>query len=346
MDFGRDKIDEVTVRYKRNKNQNISRDEKMKVLITGGAGFIGSNIVDRLLSQGHYVLVLDNFDDYYSQKIKINNIQHNFNNTNFELVKGDIRDKKLLKNILKDVDIIFHVAARPGVRSSVQDLFLYHEINTTGSLNLLNECLNSNTSKIIYSSSSSVYGEFEYLPIDEKHPLNPISLYGATKLAGEKYCHVFSKVYGLHIIALRYFTVFGPRQRPDEAICKFTKLILQGKRPEIYGDGEQTRDFTYIDNVVDGNILAMNSQLKWGVFNIGAGQRISVNELVNLLNEACQSNIKPIYTSKKEGDVRHTWVNIEKARRILNYEPKVDIKSGIKKYVEWAKAEYGGKSRC
>ena len=144
-------------------------------------------------------------------------------------------------------------------------------------------------------------------------------------------------------VFLTYFTVFGPRQRPDEAICKFTKLLLERKRPEIYGDGEQTRDFTYIDNVVDGNMLAMNSKIKWEVFNIGAGQRISVNELVDQLNEACQTKIKPIYSSNKEGDVRHTWANIDKACKLLNYKPKVDIRFGIKKYVEWAVAEYGRK---
>jgi len=310
---------------------------EFRILVTGGAGFIGSNLVDVLVKDENFVCVVDNFDDYYSPEIKMNNIKQNIDKNNFKLIKGDIRDKKILKDCLKDIDIVFHLAARPGVRASIQNPFLYHENNVTATLNLLKACLDSNVKKIIYSSSSSVYGEPEHLPIDEKEPTNPISTYGATKLAAEKYCHVFSKNYDLQIIALRYFTVFGPRQRPDEAICKFTNLILQGKRPEIYGDGEQTRDFTYVSDVVDANLLALRSKIKWDFFNIGSENRISVNELIKLLNEACGSNIKPVYTSKKEGEISHTWANIEKAKKLLNYKPKVDIRTGIKKYVEWVK---------
>lgn len=311
----------------------------MNVLVTGGAGFIGSHIVDRLLSQSCCVLAIDNFDSYYPQELKINNIRHNQNKHNFKLVRGDIRDSDLLRQILKDVDIVFHVAARPGVRGRLQDSMIYHEFNVTGTLCLLNECLNFNVKKIVYSSSSSVYGEPEYLPIDEKHPLNPASLYGATKLAGERYCRIFSEVYGLPIVALRYFSVFGPRQRPDEAICKFTRLILRGEKIEIYGNGEQTRDFTYIDDVVDGNMLAMNSRTTWDIFNIGGGQRLSVNELLKLLNDTCGANTVPVYSPKIVGDVAHTWANVDKATRILGYVPKVDIKTGVKKYVEWVKNE-------
>jgi len=311
--------------------------KEFRILITGGAGFIGSNLVDSLIKNGNFVYVIDNFDDYYPTEIKMNNIQHNLKEKNFRLIKGDIRDRELLKNSLKNIDIVFHLAARPGVRPSLKNPVLYHEINSTGTLNLLNACLDSNVKKIIYSSSSSVYGEIEYLPIDEKHPTNPISVYGATKLAGEKYCHVFSKNYGMNIITLRYFTVFGPRQRPDEAICKFTNMILKGEKPEIYGDGEQTRDFTYITDVVDANLLAMKSKINWGVFNIGSGNRISVNELMRLLNKECETNIKPIYSPKKEGEISHTLANIEKAKKLLKYEPKIDIRTGIKKYVNWVR---------
>ncbi|OGD52701.1 hypothetical protein A3K80_04375 [Candidatus Bathyarchaeota archaeon RBG_13_38_9] len=316
----------------------------MNVLVTGGAGFIGSHIVDRLLSQGYFVFVIDNFDNYYSQEIKANNIRHNQDKKNFKLIRGDIRNSDLLRETLKDMDIVFHVAARPGVRGRLQDSRIYHEFNVTGTLCLLNECLNSNIKKVIFSSSSSVYGESKYLPIDEKHPLNPISFYGATKLAGEKYCRIFSEIYGLPIIVLRYFTVFGPRQRPDEAICKFTRLILRGERVEIYGNGEQTRDFTYIDDVVVGNMLAFNSETKWGTFNIGGGQRLSINELLKLLNEACGTNVMPVYCPKTIGDVSNTWANVDEAQRILGYVPKVDVRTGIKKYVEWAINQVGSGS--
>jgi len=309
----------------------------MKVLVTGGAGFIGSNLVDKLISMDKDIIVLDNFDDYYSPEIKRKNIQQNIDTKKIKLIKDDIRNDKVLNDILKDVEVVFHLAARPGVRSSIKNPKIYHEVNVSGTLNLLNACLNSNVKKIIYSSSSSVYGEIEYLPIDEKHPTKPISPYGMTKLAGEEYCRVFSKVYGLNIISLRYFTVFGHRQRPDMGIAKFTKSLLQNESPEIYGDGEQTRDFTYIDNVVDANILALKNNTKWDIFNIGGGQRITVNELIKMLNKICSTNIKPTYTSKKVGDINHTWANIEKAKKLLKYEPKIDIKTGVKKYVEWIK---------
>jgi len=312
----------------------------LKILVTGGAGFIGSNLVDRLISMGEHVIVLDNFDDYYPPKIKRKNIKHNLNKKNFELIKESIRNSKVLSKILKDVEIVFHLAARPGVRPSIKNPKLYHEVNVDGTLNLLNACLDSNVKKIIYSSSSSVYGEPEYLPIDEKHPTNPISPYGATKLAAEKYSYVFSKIYGLRIIVLRYFTVFGPRQRPDMAIAKFTMSLLQNIRPQIYGDGKQTRDFTYIDNVVDANILAMKSNINWGIFNIGSGQRISINELLKMLNYICGTSVTPIHRMKRKGDITHTWSDIKKTKEILNYEPKVDIKEGIKRYVVWVKKNY------
>jgi len=307
----------------------------MRILVTGGAGFIGSNLVDRLLYLGHEVVVIDNFDESYSPRIKMKNIEHNIRKKNFRLVKGDIRDEKKLKEYLKDTDVVFHLAAKAGVRDSFKDPRAYHEVNVTGTLKVLESCLNSEIRKVIYASSSSVYGEPQTLPMDESHPTNPVSVYGATKLAGEKYCYVFSKLYGLDIVSLRYFTVFGPRQRPDEAIAKFTRLILHGKRPEIYGNGEQTRDFTFISDVVDANILAMKSRVHWGVFNIGSGKSVSVNEVVRMLNRVCKSKIKPIYTEKRKGDVSHTLANIEKARKVLKYQPKIGIEVGIRKYVEW-----------
>lgn len=311
----------------------------MKILVTGCAGFIGSHTVDRLLSDGYEVIGIDNFDDYYPPEIKWRNIEGAMKNRRFKVIKGDVRDERTLKRILKGVDVVFHLAARPGVRASFKNPELYIDVNVRGTLNLLKACLDSEVKKVVYSSSSSVYGEPMYLPIDEKHPTNPISVYGITKLAGEKLCYTFYRTYGLRVIVLRYFTVFGPRQRPDEAICKFTRLLLNGKRPEIYGDGTQSRDFTYVENVVDANMLAMKSKVKFGIFNVGSGRRISVNRLVNLLNKVCGTKVKPKYVEKAVGDVTHTLADISKAREVLGYRPKIDFVSGIKKYVEWFKNE-------
>ncbi len=311
----------------------------MRVLLTGGAGFIGSNLVDKLISLGHDVRIIDNFDDYYSPEMKMKNIKHHLGKKNFKLIKGDIGDKKLLRSSFKDVEVIFHLAAKVGVRASFSDPFSYNKVNFNGTMNVVDACNNSSVEKLIYSSSSSVYGEPQYLPLDEKHPINPISPYAVSKLAGEKHCLTFSEKTELPTISLRYFTVFGPRQRPDEAICKFTNLILNGKIPEIYGDGEQTRDFTFVDNVVDANIIAMESKTKHGTFNIGSGERLSVNKLIELLNKACGTSIKPKHTSRKRGDVTHTWANIDKAKKTLKYKPEVDIKTGVEKYVQWVKGE-------
>ena len=233
------------------------------------------------------------------------------------------------------IEAVVHIAAKAGVRNSVQNPYEYNEVNINGTLNLLNVARDSDVERFIFASSSSVYGNPQYLPIDEKHPTNPVSPYGVTKLACEKYCLFFEHAYALKTILLRFFTVYGPRQRPDEAIHKFTRLIFENRPITIYGDGNQTRDFTYVDDIVRGIELALKSNVSGEVFNLGSGKRISVNELVDLLEKYSGKEVKRVYIEKQLGDVSNTWASIEKAKHMLGYEPKVDIEEGVKRFIEW-----------
>jgi len=309
----------------------------MKALVTGGAGFIGSHLVDKLLEHGHHVICLDNFDPYYDPSIKRENIRDCLDNENFELIEGSILDKSLLKKIIQDegIDYIFHNAAQAGIRVSVENPVKPHEVNTTGTLNVLGASLDSNVKKIINASSSSVYGKAEYLPFDEKHPKTPVSPYGVSKLAAEQYCRVFNEVYGLKTTSLRLFTVYGPRMRPDLAISIFTRRALDNETIEIFGDGKKTRDFTYINDVIEANMKAIKKG-DGEAYNIGSGKRISVIELAEKIIDITQSNSKIIFTEPRKGDAEHTWANIEKAKKELDWEPTYDMHTGLKKYIEYA----------
>lgn len=304
----------------------------MKYLVTGGAGFIGSHLCERLVEKGE-VICLDNFDPYYDPQIKRKNIELLLQLPSFELVEGSILDNGLLHRLLEDVDYVFHNSAQAGVKVSVSDPFKTHEVNATGTLNILKAGLDSGVKKIINASSSSVYGKVSYLPFDEKHPTVPISPYGVSKLSAEHYCRVFNELYGLETISLRYFTVFGPRMRPDLAIHIFTKKALNNEPIEIFGDGEKTRDFTYIENIVNGNMLAMKCGS--GTYNIGGGERVSVNDLARKIvaNTGSQSEI--IYSPALKGDAEHTWSDISKARKEFGYEPRIGLDEGLKRYVHW-----------
>jgi len=306
------------------------------VMVTGGGGFIGFNLTYELIKRNCTVIAIDNFDPYYPEGIKRKNIRNLIDKLGYKFVECDIRDGKNLTQILKSdgVEAVFHLSARPGIRSSIQDPTLYNDLNVNGTLSLLEACLHSDVEKIVYASSSSVYGIPEYLPIDEKHPTNPISPYGVSKLAAEKYCSCFQEMYGLECVILRYFTVYGPGQRPDEAIHKFAKLVTNRKPITIYGDGGQTRDFTYVSDVVAGTILAMQRGGS-GIYNLGSGERISVNELIILLEQAIGRKITKIYIEKQMGDVDQTWADIQKAERELGYRPRVKIAEGIKMFYDW-----------
>ena len=304
----------------------------MKYLITGGAGFIGSHLCERLAKKGE-VVCLDNFDPYYSPQVKWNNIELLIEHPDFELVEGSILDRELLHRVFEDVDYVFHNAAQAGVRISVENPGKTHEVNATGTLNVLEIAANSGVKKVINASSSSVYGKVSYLPFDEEHPNVPVSPYGASKLVAEHYCRVFSELHDLETVSLRYFTVFGPKMRPDLAINIFTGKALNNEPIEIFGDGEKTRDFTFIDNIIDGNLRAMERGN--GVYNIGGGERVSINGLAEKIVKIVGSESEIIYGESVKGDAEHTWSDVSKARRELGYKPEVGLDVGLRRYVEW-----------
>jgi len=315
--------------------------EFRRVVVTGAAGFIGSHLADRLLSMGAEVVAIDNFDTYYEGKEQ--NVQHNLGNPRYKLIKLDILELDSLIDAFKGADVVFHLAAQPGVRFSMNNPHKTNRINVSGTLNVLLAVLKCGVKRLVYASSSSVYGVPVYLPMDENHPTNPISVYGASKLAAEKYCRVFYEAYKLPVVILRYHTVYGPRQRPDMAIHKWTKRLLEGKPPIIYGDGKQTRDFTYIDDIVDGTIKAAETEnIEGETFNLGSGKRTEINKIVKMLLKITGKDINPVYEPAKKGDVPHTHADITKAKKILGYSPKFTLDDGLEKFVSW----YESKTPC
>lgn len=280
------------------------------------------------------MIVLDNFDGHSEEKMR--NLEQYLQNPEFKLVKGDILDIKLLKKLMEDVDVVFHKAAQSGVRKSVINPMKTHQTNTTGTLNVLIAARDSDVEKVIYASSSSIYGSIDKLPQAEWQQTVPLSPYGVSKLAAERYCTSFYKIYGLKTVSLRYFTVYGPRQRPDMAIRIFVDRIFKQNQPIIFGDGMQTRDFTYVLDVVETNMLAMKkNNVNGGIFNIGSGRNISVNDLVKKILTLTSSPIKPIYDSAQLGDVEHTLADITQAKEIMDWEPKVSLEKGLREFIDW-----------
>lgn len=307
-----------------------------KVMVTGGAGFIGSHLVDRLLENSNQVITYDNFDDFYSGKES--NIIHNLNKENFILVRGDLLDYDKLLSYMKKVEVVFHMAAQAGIRYCNDHPLKAHNVNTLGTLNVLEAVRQSNIQKMVYASSSSIFGDPNYLPIDESHPTNPNSPYGATKLAGEKYCFAYNRVYDLNIASLRYFSVYGPRGRPDQVIYKFTDTINKGNNPIIFGDGSYTRDFTFISDVINANILAAESEhSSWETFNIGYGQDYSINEVAKkiILGLKNDGSVKIVYEKSQKGDFSKTLVDNSKARKILGWTPKINLDEGLDIFRKW-----------
>lgn len=310
----------------------------LKIIVTGGAGFIGSHLVDRLIEMGNHVIVYDNFDEYYTGKEE--NIRDHFRSPNFTLIKADILDYNTLCKAMNKVDVVFHLAAQAGVRYSLENPLKTNTVNTNGTLNVLNAAKENRVKKIVFASSSSVYGIPQYMPINEKHPTNPISIYGASKLVAEKYCQIYYELMDMPVVTLRYHTVYGTRQRPDMAISKWTRLLFEDKPPVIYGDGKQTRDFTYIDDIIEGTLKAAeNDNVEGEIFNLGSGSRISVNNVLKLLLRLTdKEDINPIYEEPKLGDVYDTYADISKARKLLGYNPKVTLDSGIRQFMKWFKS--------
>lgn len=312
----------------------------MNILITGGAGFIGSTLADRLISNNK-IIVIDNFNDYYDISIKENNVKNNLSNQNYTLYRADICDREIVREIFEQnkIDIVVHIAARAGVRPSLENPLEYVRSNIEGTINILENMKNYNCKKIIFASSSSVYGNCTAEKFSEDLKVTePISPYAATKSACEQFLYTYSKLYDIQAICLRFFTVYGPRQRPDLAIRKFIELIEQDKPIPVYGDGTTMRDYTYIDDIVDGIVKAINyNQTKYEIVNLGGGSPVTLNQMIetieNVLGKKAIINRLPM----QPGDVNRTVCNISKANRILGYSPKTSFAEGIHKFINWRK---------
>ena len=309
----------------------------MKVLITGAAGFIGSHLSERLLGDGWQVLGIDNFDDFYDPQIKRRNIADCLKNKNFRLIEADIRNRTACEKALGDgVEIIVHLAARAGVRPSIARPLLYADVNVNGTVVLLEAAKKHKIGKFIFGSSSSVYGDNEKVPFSEDDNVDfPISPYAATKKAGELICHTYHHLYGISVTCLRFFTVYGPRQRPDLAIHKFARLIEQGKLIPIYGDGTMMRDFTYIDDIINGTVAAMQNCNGFNIYNLGESRPMTVNDLIVEIEKALGKKAIKEYVLPQPGDVERTYADVTKAVSELGYNPKTKIEDGLAKFVAW-----------
>jgi len=312
-----------------------------KIVITGGAGFIGSHIAEALVPD-HEVIIVDNLDPYYSPKLKHKNLDAVRQKGDFTFIEGDVTDLALMKNVIDDtVDYVYHEAAQAGVRISVEDPFKPNHINVVGTLNVLEASIEAGVKRVINASSSSVYGKVQYLPFDEKHPTQPVSPYGVSKLAAEHYCRVFYEVYGLPTVSLRYFTVYGPRMRPDLAISIFTKKMLANEPITVFGDGDQTRDFTYIEDIVKANLDLLKTGAADGcVMNVGGGNRITVNELIRYIREITGSASEVVYSDRQKGDAEHTLADTSVAGRLVGYRPETMIEDGLMLYTMWHREVY------
>lgn len=312
----------------------------MNILLTGGAGFIGSHLAERLLARGDSLTVLDDFNDYYDPSLKRRNAT--LITGRARLIEADICDTAATRAIFQSnrFDAIIHIAARAGVRPSIQQPLLYTRVNIDGTHNLLELAREFGVRKFLFASSSSVYGVNQKVPFAEDDPIfQPISPYAATKLSGEAFCHVYHHLYGLDIACLRFFTVYGPRQRPDLAIRKFTTAIATGRPIEIYGDGTTRRDYTYIDDILQGILAALDRPLGYQVINLGESRTVELRELVHLIEKELDIPAKRKPMPLQPGDVPITYADITKARRLLDYNPQVPIEEGIARFVRWYKSQ-------
>jgi UDP-glucuronate 4-epimerase len=310
------------------------------ILITGGAGFIGSHLVDLLLDEGDWrISVVDDFNDFYDPAIKRSNVKPLLDNPNYRLFEADIRDKPALEKIFVETSFttIVHLAARAGVRPSLEQPLLYTETNINGTMNLLELARAHGTKQFVFGSSSSVYGINAKVPFSEDDPIRqPISPYAATKAAGELLCHTYSHLYGIRAVCLRFFTVYGPRQRPDLAIHKFAKLISAGKPIPVFGDGTTRRDYTFIDDIISGVRAAIDyDQSEYEVINLGESRTVELRELISLIEKELGATAQIDRQPLQPGDVPQTFADVAKARRLLGYNPQTQIEAGIRKFVRW-----------
>lgn len=311
-------------------------------LVTGGAGFIGSNLVAALLARGDAVRVLDNFAAGSRQNLEPFGER-------IEVIEGDIRSYHIVREAVDGVDFILHQAALPSVLRSIRDPITTNEVNVSGTLNVLQAAREARVKRVVYASSSSIYGNNPTLPKTEDMIPMPLSPYAVSKLAAEQYCRVFTEIFGLETVSLRYFNVFGPRQNLDSqyaaAIPRFIRAMQRGEPPVVFGDGLQSRDFTYVGNVVEANFLACEvAGIAGQVFNIACGQRLSLLELINQINATLGTSIKPRFEQEQPGDVRHSEASIEHARRGLGYTPSISFQNGLKKTIEWHRQASSGRN--
>lgn len=310
-------------------------------LVTGGAGFIGSHLSERLVREGHQVICVDNFDPYYSVDTKKSNLRNIREVRGFKLVDLDLRDKKAVDSLFTDNNIrkVVHLAAQAGVRSSITNPEKYYQVNVLGTLNLLEALKKFKIEKLVLASSSSVYGCNSKIPFAETDPLlTPASPYAASKIAAESLCAAYSHLYSIPTVCLRFFTVYGPRQRPDMAIHKFVKSAYAHGVIEMYGDGSTYRDYTYIDDVIDGIISAIMYDCTFEIFNLGNSQTVNLKTLIDIIRNVIGTNVLVETQAAQAGDVPLTYADITKARQILRYDPKTSIDHGIREFVEWFKA--------
>lgn len=311
-----------------------------EILVTGGAGFIGSHLVDRLITESNWrVTVVDDFNNFYAPEIKRANVQPHLTNDCYHLIETDIRDREALQNLFRarQFEVVVHLAARAGVRPSLNNPFLYNETNLTGTLNLLDLARENGVRQFVFGSSSSVYGINAKVPFSEVDPIaQPISPYAATKAAGELLCHTYAYLYGIRTVCLRFFTVYGARQRPDLAIHKFARLISEGRPIPLYGDGTTRRDYTYIDDIIGGVRAAIEyTASAYEVINLGESRTVELRELIALLEDGLQRRALIERLPPQPGDVPQTFADISKARRLLNYDPQTDIADGLGRFLAW-----------
>ncbi len=309
-----------------------------KVLVTGGAGFIGSNLCRRLVSEGYFVRVVDNL--LTGKKVNLQPIMDRI-----EFIEADMGDPRVARSVMRDIDVVFHQGALPSVPRSVEDPALMHQHCVNATLTLLLAARDAKVKRFVYAASSSAYGDTPTLPKIESMPTSPLSPYAVGKLAGEYYCAVFYHVYGLQTIALRYFNVFGPQQDPASqyaaAIPAFVTKILNDESPTVYGDGEQSRDFTYIDNVVHANILAARAPRTRGeVVNIACGQAVTVNQIIDMINHILGKQVRPVYADPRPGDVKHSVADISRARELIGFRPLVSFQEGLEKAIGWYRKHF------
>ena len=305
-----------------------------RILVTGGAGFIGSRLVDRLLREGHEVTVLDNLLAGTTE-----NLEEQLSSTRLCLIKADVRNSRAVKKAMRGASAVFHLAALIDVPLSVEDPVLTEDVNVRGTLSMLEASLAENVDRFIYISSSAVYGEAQYLPINEEHPTTPLSPYGVSKLAAENYSRNYHEIHGLETCCLRLFNVYGPRQRANSysgVISAFIRKIQSGESPVVYGDGKQTRDFIHLDDVIDACMLAMKSvRIDGGTFNIGTGKPTTIKELAGIIARLSgKTSVKPVYKKPRKGDVKDSYADTNKARKSLNFKPKTELKNGLKSLIK------------